>query len=151
MLSLLGKAGTGAGVAAAVDVGAVDMVEVGRDVTFEQLRRDHAAVVIAVGAKRSRSLGLPGERGPRVYGGVDLLRAVSLQEPIDLGQDAVVIGGGNVAYDVARTVLRHIAQDTARAAARRRRRPASRRHLRRPALQAIAPPRPHRAPARRCG
>lgn len=93
-------------------------VEVGRDVTFEQLRREHAAVIIAVGAKRSRSLGLPGEPGPRVYGGVDLLRAVSLQEPIDLGPDAVVIGGGNVAYDVARTVLRQVAYDTARTAAR---------------------------------
>jgi len=93
-------------------------VEVGRDVTFERLRRDHAAVIIAVGVKRSRALGLPGERGPRVYGGVDLLRAVSLQEPIDLGQDAVVIGGGNVAYDVARTVLRQVAYDTARTAAR---------------------------------
>ncbi len=37
-------------------------------------------MIIAVGAKRSRALGLPGERGPGVYGGVDLLRAVSLGE-----------------------------------------------------------------------
>ncbi|MFI5397914.1 MAG: FAD-dependent oxidoreductase [Candidatus Binatia bacterium] len=93
-------------------------VEVGRDVTFDELRRDYAAVIIAVGAKRSRSLGLAGESGPRVYGGVDLLRAVSLNEPIDLGHDTLVIGGGNVAYDVARTVLRQVAYDTARTAAR---------------------------------
>lgn len=93
-------------------------VEVGRDVTFAELRRDYAAVIIAVGAKRSRSLGLAGESGPRVYGGVDLLRAVSLHEPIDLGHDTLVIGGGNVAYDVARTVLRQVAYDTARTAAR---------------------------------
>jgi len=91
---------------------------VGRDVSFAQLRQDHAAVIIAVGAKRSRSLGLPGEPGPHVYGGVDLLRAVALNEPMDLGHDAVVVGGGNVAYDVARTVLRQIAYDTARTAAR---------------------------------
>ena len=93
-------------------------VVVGRDLTFSELRRDYAAVIIAVGAKCARMLGLPGEQGPRVYGGVDLLRAVSLEEPIDLGQEVVVIGGGNVAYDVARTVVRQVAYDTARTAAR---------------------------------
>ena len=93
-------------------------VSVGKDVSFAQLRRDFSAVLIAVGAKSSRELGLPGERGPRVYGGVDLLRAVSLGEPIDIGREVVVIGGGNVAYDVARTVVRQIAFDTARTAAR---------------------------------
>jgi NADPH-dependent glutamate synthase beta subunit-like oxidoreductase len=91
---------------------------VGRDVSFADLRRDFRAVVIAVGAKRPRSLGLPGERGPGVYGGVDFLRAVSLGERVPLGGDVVVIGGGNVAYDVARTVVRQMAYDTARTAAR---------------------------------
>ncbi|HUF47840.1 MAG TPA: FAD-dependent oxidoreductase [Vicinamibacterales bacterium] len=91
---------------------------VGRDVSMADLRRDHAAVIIAVGAKGSRGLGLPGERGPSVFGGVDLLRSVSLGEPVALGREVVVIGGGNVAYDVARTVLRQIAYDTARTAAR---------------------------------
>jgi NADPH-dependent glutamate synthase beta subunit-like oxidoreductase len=91
---------------------------VGRDVSLSALRQDYAAVILAVGAKSSRSIGLPGERGPRVYGGVDLLRAVALGQPMDIGREAVVIGGGNVAYDVARTVLRQIAYDTARTAAR---------------------------------
>jgi NADPH-dependent glutamate synthase beta subunit-like oxidoreductase len=93
-------------------------VQVGRDVSFAELRRQHAAVVLAVGAKRARGLGLPGERGPRVLGGVDLLRAVALGEPLHLGHDVVVIGGGNVAYDVARTVVRQAAWDAARTAAR---------------------------------
>lgn len=93
-------------------------VTVGTDVTFADLRRDYAAVIIAVGAKGSRALGLPGEHGPRVYGGVDLLRAVALGEPLDIGSDVVVVGGGNVAYDVARSVLRQIAFDIARTAAR---------------------------------
>ncbi len=93
-------------------------VQVGRDVSFEELRRTFRAVVVAVGAKRPRALGLPGERGPGVYGGVDFLRAVSLGEPLPLGRDVVVIGGGNVAYDVARTVVRQMAYDTARTAAR---------------------------------
>lgn len=93
-------------------------VTVGRDISFAELRRQFPAVMIAAGAKSSRSLGLPGERGPGVYGGVDLLRSAALGEPIAVGRDVVVIGGGNVAYDVARTVLRQIAYDTARTAAR---------------------------------
>jgi NADPH-dependent glutamate synthase beta subunit-like oxidoreductase/ferredoxin len=93
-------------------------VTVGKDISFAELRHDFAAVIIAVGAKSSRALGLPGERGPRVYGGVDLLRAVALGEPLDVGREVVVVGGGNVAYDVARTILRQIAYDTARTAAR---------------------------------
>ncbi|MBI3682775.1 MAG: FAD-dependent oxidoreductase [Acidobacteria bacterium] len=93
-------------------------VTVGKEISFADLRREYAAVIIAVGAKSSRALGLPGERGPRAYGGVDLLRAVALGESVDTGRDVVVIGGGNVAYDVARTVLRQIAYDTARTAAR---------------------------------
>lgn len=93
-------------------------VTVGKDISFDELRKDHAAVIIAVGAKSSRSLGLEGESGPGVFGGVDLLRAVSLGEKIETGERIVVIGGGNVAYDVARTVVRQIAFDAARTAAR---------------------------------
>jgi hypothetical protein len=100
-------------------------VTVGVDLAFAELRRTHAAVLIAVGAKASRGLNLPGERGPGVFGGVDLLRAVSLGERFDLGRDVLVIGGGNVAYDVARTVLRpdrrrHRAHGQARRARRTR-------------------------------
>ena len=93
-------------------------IHIGRDLTLADLRHEYAAVIVAVGAKSSRALGLPGEHGPRVYGGVDLLRAVALDEPLDIGAQIVVIGGGNVAYDVARTVVRQIASDTARTAAR---------------------------------
>lgn len=91
---------------------------VGRDVSFADLRRCFRAVIVAVGAKRPRALGLPGESGPGVYGGVDFLRAVALGESMPLGRDVVVIGGGNVAYDVARTVVRQMAYDAARTAAR---------------------------------
>jgi NADPH-dependent glutamate synthase beta subunit-like oxidoreductase/ferredoxin len=92
---------------------------VGTDVTFEQLRRDHAAVVIAVGAKRSRGINLPGVDGPEVLGGVDFLRGVALGRPPKLGRRVVVIGGGNVAYDISRTALRQTYLDAARTAARR--------------------------------
>ena len=93
-------------------------VMVGRDISFAELRSDFAAVIIAVGAKSSRGLGLTGEDGPGVIGGVDLLRSVSLGEKVEVGREVVVIGGGNVAYDVARSVVRQIAFDTARTAAR---------------------------------
>jgi NADPH-dependent glutamate synthase beta subunit-like oxidoreductase len=91
---------------------------VGKDVPFARLRREHAAVVIAVGAKRSRGLKLPGVDGPGVLGGVDFLRDVALGRPTELGQKVVVIGGGNVAYDVSRTVLRQTYLDAARTAVR---------------------------------
>jgi len=93
--------------------------EIGRDVSFDQLRRDYAAVVIAVGAKRSRKINIPGVDGPGVLGGVDFLRDVALARPVALGKRVIVIGGGNVAYDVSRTVLRQTFLDAARTAARR--------------------------------
>lgn len=92
--------------------------EIGKNIPFDQLRRDYAAVVIAVGAKRSRKLNLPGVDGPGVLGGVDFLRDVSLARSVTLGQRVIVIGGGNVAYDVSRTVLRQTFLDAARTAAR---------------------------------
>jgi NADPH-dependent glutamate synthase beta subunit-like oxidoreductase/ferredoxin len=92
--------------------------EVGADVTLPQLRERHDAVVIAVGAKRSRMIPVPGADAPQVLGGVEFLRGVSLGHPPNLGRRVVVIGGGNVAYDVGRTVLRQIGLDAARTAKR---------------------------------
>ncbi len=93
-------------------------VKVGRDVGFDDLLRDHAAVLIAVGAKRSRGLPIPGADGTGVHGGVDFLRSVSLGETVPLGRRVVVIGGGSVAYDVSRTALRHEDLDVSRTALR---------------------------------
>jgi NADPH-dependent glutamate synthase beta subunit-like oxidoreductase len=94
--------------------------QVGKDIPFDQLRREFAAVIIAVGAKRSRPLPIPGTDAIGVMGGVDLLRDVALGKPVELGQRVIVIGGGNVAYDVARTVLRQEEYDVSRTAARMR-------------------------------
>jgi NADPH-dependent glutamate synthase beta subunit-like oxidoreductase len=76
-------------------------------------------VVIAVGAKRGRGLRIPGALGPDVLSGIDFLRDVALGQPPALGRRVVVIGGGNVAYDISRTVLRQTYLDAARTAARR--------------------------------
>lgn len=92
--------------------------EIGKDISFDDLRRDFAAVIIACGAKRSRPLPIPGSDAIGVLGGVDFLRDVALGKKVELGKRVIVIGGGNVAYDVARTVLRQMEYDVSRTAAR---------------------------------
>ncbi len=92
--------------------------QIGKDISFDQLRREFTAVIIACGAKRSRALPIPGTDAIGVMGGVDFLRDVALGKQVDLGQRVIVIGGGNVAYDVARTVLRQEEYDVSRTAAR---------------------------------
>lgn len=93
-------------------------VKIGRDVSFPDLLKKFAAVLIAVGAKRSRKLDIPGAGGQGVIGGVDFLRAVALGEPASLGRRVVVVGGGSVAFDVSRSALRHEEVDVSRTALR---------------------------------
>jgi len=88
-------------------------VEVGRDITIQQLREEgYNAIYLAVGAQKSASAGIPGEKLKGVWGGVDFLREVNGGARPAVGRRVVVIGGGNVAMDVARTALRLGAQVT---------------------------------------
>ncbi|MCH9021135.1 MAG: FAD-dependent oxidoreductase [Planctomycetes bacterium] len=91
---------------------------VGKDITLDELRQRHDAVLIAVGMKNSRQIDMPGADADGVIGGVEFLRDVSLNQAEPLGSRVVVIGGGNVAYDVGRSVLRQISMDAARTARR---------------------------------
>ncbi|RKX36892.1 MAG: 4Fe-4S ferredoxin [Verrucomicrobia bacterium] len=102
----------------ALGVKAVTSCTVGKDISFPALRDKHEFVVVAVGAKKSRMLPIPGADAERVIGGVEFLRDVCLGQRPDLGERVVVIGGGNVAYDVGRSVLRQISIDAARTAKR---------------------------------
>lgn len=83
-------------------------VEVGEDITIAQLREQgYKAFYIAIGAQGGRMTGVPGEDAVGVETGVDFLRRVNLnEEGVKLSGKTVVIGGGNVAVDVARTALR---------------------------------------------
>ncbi|MBC3887863.1 FAD-dependent oxidoreductase [Acetobacterium paludosum] len=82
-------------------------VEVGRDITLAELReKGYQAFYLAIGAQTGRNLGLAGEEARGVMTGVDFLRQVSLGEELKLTGRTIVIGGGNVAIDVARTAER---------------------------------------------
>ena len=67
---------------------------------------DYQAIFIATGARQSRSIHIPGEKGKSVFSGLDLLRKINLGKKVELGHRNVIIGGGNTAVDVARSVIR---------------------------------------------
>ena len=82
-------------------------VEVGKDVTLKQLREQgYDAFYLGVGAQQSAKLGVKGEDLKGVWGGIDFLREVNAGHELDLGKKVVVVGGGNVAMDVARAAAR---------------------------------------------
>ncbi len=83
----------------------------GRDIHLEDLRRDFAAVFLALGAHKSLTLEIPGEDLPQVLPVLDFLRAANSGQPLKVGHRVAVIGGGNAALDAARTALRHGARE----------------------------------------
>ncbi len=82
-------------------------VEVGKDVSLDELRKqDYRAFYVAIGAQKGRIIGVEGEDNDHVLTGVDFMREVNLGQAPKLSGNVVVIGGGNVAIDVARTAVR---------------------------------------------
>lgn len=79
---------------------------VGKDVTMEQLRERHDALYMATGTKFSKKMDIPGEDLDGVMHGLDFLHEVNLGKQVLVGKNVVVIGGGNTAMDVARTLIR---------------------------------------------
>ncbi|MEK7993639.1 MAG: FAD-dependent oxidoreductase, partial [Planctomycetota bacterium] len=79
---------------------------IGRDITVETLRGDYDAIFVSVGVQKGRPLGIEGEGNAAVSQGVEFLRLAASDDRPKVKERVVVIGGGNVAVDVARTALR---------------------------------------------
>ena len=87
-------------------------VSFGQDITFDRLEADgFQATFIATGLHQGSRLGVEGEDLKGVIDGTDLLRRAALNEPVRIGAKVVIIGGGNVAIDCARTCWRLGAQE----------------------------------------
>ena len=82
-------------------------VAFGRDITLESLKMDgYSAVFLAIGLHNGRKLGIDNEDIKGVLQGVDFLRDAAMGKKVELGREVVVVGGGNVAIDVAQTAKR---------------------------------------------
>lgn len=94
-----------------LNVGKIDVkyeVMVGRDVQMDDLFQTHDALLLAIGAQGSQALGIPGFELAGVESGLSLLRKLNMGEDLSFvkGKKVVVVGGGNVAMDAARSLLR---------------------------------------------
>jgi formate dehydrogenase (NADP+) beta subunit len=83
---------------------------IGADVMLDELLAEHAALFLAVGTGRGRDLDIPGHELDGVLRAVEFLLNVNQGFRVDLGERVVVVGGGNVAFDAARTALRAAAR-----------------------------------------
>lgn len=82
-------------------------VEVGKDITIPQLREEgFKGFYVAIGAQGARKLQVAGEDSQGVIFGIDFLKAVAKDDTTKVSDRVVVVGGGNVAIDVARTAVR---------------------------------------------
>ncbi len=89
-----------------MNVALVTGVEIGRDMSLEDLRERHTLLFLGLGAQAGRRLGVEGEKGPGVVLGIDYLTQRKQGVRRDLGARVVVVGGGNTAMDAARSARR---------------------------------------------
>ena len=82
-------------------------MKLGRDFTLADLRRQgYKSIFLGVGLPNGRKLSLPGGDAEGVFDGMEFLKAFNEGNPLPMGRRVVVVGGGNVAYDVARSAIR---------------------------------------------
>jgi NADPH-dependent glutamate synthase beta subunit-like oxidoreductase/nitroreductase len=79
---------------------------VGKDVLIDNLKKEFAAIYVAVGAQAGTALGIKGEDAKNVYSGLTFLKSIKEKKPLKLGKKVFVVGGGNTAIDSARAARR---------------------------------------------
>jgi NADPH-dependent glutamate synthase beta subunit-like oxidoreductase/Pyruvate/2-oxoacid:ferredoxin oxidoreductase delta subunit len=87
-------------------------VEVGRDISLEEVRALHSSLYLGIGAQQGLALRIPGAEGPGVWTGTDYLARINRGETVAVGDQVIVIGGGNTAIDAARCARRGGAEVT---------------------------------------
>lgn len=90
----------------AMGVEMVSNTKIGEDLSFETVQKDFDAVLLGIGAWVSTGVGCPGEDAEGVIGGIDFLRKIVRNEPIDFGEKVAIVGGGNTAMDACRSAVR---------------------------------------------
>ena len=81
--------------------------KLGQDITLDELRKDHSAVFLALGCWQANTIGVEGESAEGITSGIDFLLQHNRDGSADLtGKNTIVIGGGDVAMDAARTAIR---------------------------------------------
>ncbi|MBD3331580.1 FAD-dependent oxidoreductase [candidate division GN15 bacterium] len=79
---------------------------IGKDISYEDLKKENDAVFVAIGAHKGRLLRVEGEDAENVFTGTDFLHRVNKGESVEVGDHVVVIGGGDTAVDAARIARR---------------------------------------------
>ena len=85
---------------------------VGKDISFDDLRAEYQAVFVAIGAEKGLKLRVEGEEADNVMSGVEFLNRVHHGETVDVGDNVIVVGGGDTAIDAARICKRFGATTT---------------------------------------
>ncbi len=81
-------------------------VNIGKDISFEEIKNDFDATLVAIGAWNSSKMRVQGEDLDGVWGGIDFLREVALGNKPQIGKNVAVCGGGNTAMDACRVAVR---------------------------------------------
>ena len=89
--------------------------KIGRDISYDDIKKDYDAIYVAIGAHQGKAMGIPGEEGPGLWTGTEFLNHANSGKKVDIGTNVVVIGGGDTAVDAARVSKRLIGDSAAMA------------------------------------
>jgi len=79
---------------------------VGKDIAYEELKKNYQAIFVGLGAHKGKKLYIPNEDVPNIMTGTEFLHLVNEGKKVDIGQKVIVIGGGDTAVDAARVAKR---------------------------------------------